>query len=306
MDARAQSGNGWLRDISPSADLRIRETCLVQHSQHVLDRSIHIRMLIRLRMKYQYEIGFHMNYAQTYSCWMAIKDTLKGLMERTSINQNELADRTRVPQPTINRILSGESKDPRHSTVKPLADFFGITVAQLRGDEPLPDLASIEVTAAQTGTLVPEGASIAVYDSPDEIDPDSYVWIDRYDVLLSAGCGNVQWVINQKDPISFRARWFQAKRLNPNNCKALYVRGRSMEPKLEDWDTVLIDISQVEVVDGDIYAVCLENEFYIKTLERIPGGLRLKSENPDFQSFEVRGEQLSNLKILGKKVWRGG
>lgn len=249
-----------------------------------------------------------MIYTRTYSHWMAIKDTLKGLMDRTSINQNELAERTKVPQPTINRILSGESKDPRHSTVKPLADFFGISVAQLRGDEPLSD-ATVNMTDATTHgsqPLVPDAASILAYESQEDLDPDAYVWIDRYDVQLSAGCGNVQWVINQKDPISFRARWFQAKRLSPNNCKALYVRGRSMEPKLEDWDTVLIDTSQVEVIDGDIYAVCLENEFYIKTLERIPGGIRLKSENPDFQSFEVRGEQLTGLHILGKKVWRGG
>ncbi len=68
---------------------------------------------------------------------MAIKDTLKVLMEQRGITQNELGEKTKVPQPTIFRILSGESKDPRHSTVKPLADFFGITVAQLRGDDPM-------------------------------------------------------------------------------------------------------------------------------------------------------------------------
>ena len=72
-----------------------------------------------------------------YAGNMAIKDTLKALMEQRGISQNELGEKTKVPQPTIFRILSGESKDPRHSTVKPIADFFGVTVAQLRGDDPM-------------------------------------------------------------------------------------------------------------------------------------------------------------------------
>ncbi|MCG8998137.1 S24 family peptidase [Laribacter hongkongensis] len=157
-----------------------------------------------------------------------------------------------------------------------------------------------------TSATAPDGSSIAVYENPDDLDSDSYVWIDRYDVQLSAGCCNLQWVINRKDPISFRVRWLQTKHLNPKNCKALYVRGRSMEPKLEDWDTVLIDTSQTEIIDGEIYAICLQDEFFIKTVERIAGGVKLKSENPDFESIEVRGNELGALRIIGKKVWRGG
>lgn len=152
----------------------------------------------------------------------------------------------------------------------------------------------------------PVGSAIRTYETVEELDPESYVLVDRYDVQLSAGCGNIQWVVNEKDPISFRARWFQHKRLNPEHCKALYVRGRSMEPKLEDWDTVLIDTSQTDIVDGEIYAVCLDDEFFIKTVERIAGGVLLKSENPDFTNIEVTGECMAMLCIIGKKVWRGG
>jgi len=160
-----------------------------------------------------------------------------------------------------------------------------------------------EVSAS---ALIPAGAAISTYEDPEDLDLESYVWIDRYDVRLSAGCGNIQWVVNAKDPISFRARWFQTKHLNPDECKALYVRGRSMEPKLEDWDTVLIDISQIEIIDGEIYAVCLKDKFFIKTVQRLADGILLKSENPEFENIEVRGEQLDQLCIIGKKVWRGG
>jgi hypothetical protein len=74
---------------------------------------------------------------------MAIAEILRALMNRTlidekPISENRLADETTVPQPTIHRILVGESKDPKSSTVKKLADYWGLTVAQLRGEEPLP------------------------------------------------------------------------------------------------------------------------------------------------------------------------
>lgn len=162
------------------------------------------------------------------------------------------------------------------------------------------------ISLSQSPVEIPAGASIRVYEDPSELDPESYVWVDRYDVNLSAGCGNIQWVIQEKDPLSFRIKWFQFKKLKPENCKALYVRGRSMEPHLNDMDTVLIDTSQTTIVDGEIYALCYMDEFYIKTVLKIPGGYRLKSENPAFDSFDVLGENLNQLHIIGQKVWRAG
>ncbi|GGY07155.1 XRE family transcriptional regulator [Paludibacterium paludis] len=231
---------------------------------------------------------------------MELKDILQRLMTEAGDTQNGLADATRVPQPTIFRILRGESRDPRHATLKPIADRYGITVAQLRGEEPIEHWPTAPLPVA------PEAASIRPYHSLDELNPDQYVMVDRYDVHLSAGLGNIQWVINQKDPLAFRARWFQHKRITPEHCKALYVRGRSMEPKLEDWDTVLIDTTQKDIIDGEIYAVCLDDQFYIKTIQRIAGGVLLKSENPEFENIEVKGEQLDLFRVIGRKVWRGG
>lgn len=41
-------------------------------------------------------------------------------------NENELARATNVPQPTIHRILTGESGNPRRPTLEKLAAYFGI------------------------------------------------------------------------------------------------------------------------------------------------------------------------------------
>jgi transcriptional regulator with XRE-family HTH domain len=58
-----------------------------------------------------------------------------------------------LKQSTISRILS-ENREPRPSTIKKLADYFGVTVGQLLGEEPLPDF---DVTAEYRAGPVPEG-----------------------------------------------------------------------------------------------------------------------------------------------------
>ena len=60
------------------------------------------------------------------------------LMAREGLSDNELAERTGIPQPTISRIKSGDSRDPRDSTLRPLAKYFRLSISQLRGDVPLP------------------------------------------------------------------------------------------------------------------------------------------------------------------------
>lgn len=62
---------------------------------------------------------------------------LKWLLEQKNTNPNELSDAlksagTHVPQPTLFRILNGESRDPRTSSLRPIAVFFGVSVHHLR------------------------------------------------------------------------------------------------------------------------------------------------------------------------------
>lgn len=63
--------------------------------------------------------------------------TLHTLLQQARLSANQLADIIDVPQPTITRIISGETTKPRIDTLCKLADHFGITVSQLIGETPL-------------------------------------------------------------------------------------------------------------------------------------------------------------------------
>lgn len=305
-----------------------------------------------------------------------ISDRLKTLMDQQELTQYRLWKLSDVPQPTIKRILDGQTRSPDKDTVTKLAGALGVSYNYLY-DGGTDSVQNYETMPATVGNRrlrlkewfssreireddksyisqlingkssfgenaarrleqdygmpegyldtninsevreepksfssepykIPDGASIRVYDSEDELDKECYVFIDVYDVKLSAGTGTAVFIVNQEDPISFRRAWFKQKGLSPQDCKGLYVRGRSMEPALNDRDTVLIDTSDTEIVDGDIYALGYKGNFFIKTLYRTRAGVLLKSENPQYESIEVPDTELNLLKILGKKVWRAG
>lgn len=61
---------------------------------------------------------------------MYVKNNLKWLMGE--LTPSDLHKATGVPQPTIFRITTGESVDPKTASLQPLADYFGVTVADLR------------------------------------------------------------------------------------------------------------------------------------------------------------------------------
>ena len=60
---------------------------------------------------------------------------LRELMQSRSITENELGRQTGVPQPTIHRILTGESQSPRSNTLRKLSTYFNISPACLMGED---------------------------------------------------------------------------------------------------------------------------------------------------------------------------
>jgi transcriptional regulator with XRE-family HTH domain len=71
-------------------------------------------------------------------------------MKSRGVSANALSRATGVSQPTISRILNGESKDPDTATLEPIAQFFGRTVAELRGENTMANVIAKRVVDAAT------------------------------------------------------------------------------------------------------------------------------------------------------------
>ena len=67
-----------------------------------------------------------------------ISEILRRLMFQKNLKTVDLARATQLPQPTVQRIVSGGcSRKPHRSSLEPIAKYFSISVEQLLGEKPL-------------------------------------------------------------------------------------------------------------------------------------------------------------------------
>ena len=146
------------------------------------------------------------------------------------------------------------------------------------------------------------------WESEGDLPQDQFVFIPRLEVELSAGNGNMVWEVTEKgEPQAFRLEWLQKKGLRSKDLRCLYAQGDSMEPYIQDGDAILVDLSDTEVMDNQVYAIRYGDDLRVKRLfKRFDRSIRIVSDNSAHPEEIVSGEDLHNIQILGKVVWRGG
>lgn len=223
-------------------------------------------------------------------------ERIQYVLKDKKISRKELAEKLDVSTMAVGNLIKNEVKKPR---ILEISMALGISPRWLSTGE-----GDIYLN---TDELVSGNNIIESADNNHNYQ-DTHVEIEKYDIKLSAGNGNtVEWVPRKSDsPLLFTEAWFKVKKLSPSNCKAMYVRGHSMSPVLENWDTVVIDTSDTDIIDGEIYALIYKNSFYIKQVVRTGVGVTLISFNPSFTPIDINESDLQYLKIIGRKVWRGG
>lgn len=236
---------------------------------------------------------------------MSVISNLQFLMERGGLNPHSLAKRSGVPQPTIFRILEGESTSPRDKTLRPLAEFFGVSIQDLRyGDlagqsdsEPSPSQAAIAEDQADYGG------------EPSEAD---YALIAQYDARAAAGSGCLNDHVEVKGGLAFKRDWLAKLGLKPENLRVIYADGDSMADTIMDGEVMLVDCSDREPRSGKIYAILRpNNEVSVKRLVQKPisGTWTVTSDNPDKKLYpdeDATAEVLHEIPIIGRVAWRGG
>lgn len=84
---------------------------------------------------------------------------------------------------------------------------------------------------------------------------------------------------------------------------ALRCKGDSMiNARIFDGDIVYIR-EQPDVENGEIAAVLIENEATLKKVYKYPNRIELRAENPTMKTMEFEGEEMNNVRIIGKAVY---
>lgn len=153
-------------------------------------------------------------------------------------------------------------------------------------------------------------SAIHAWEYFEDLPPGEFVFIPCLNFHLSAGHGLDQMEIEfvQAQAQAFRAEWVRREGLKPAKLACMYAKGNSMEPSIWDGDSLVIDTSQIEIIDGKVYALWYEGGERVKRLYRLPGGsLRIRSDNSsEHPDIVLNKEHLGFVRIIGRVVHRSG
>lgn len=142
------------------------------------------------------------------------------------------------------------------------------------------------------------------YMSPEAAPTMGYTLVPKVKARLAAGTGSLETEGVVVGYYAFKTDFLRRKG-RPKKMVLMDVAGDSMEPVLLESDTVLIDEGQNEIIPGGLFAIGIENEVFVKYLDRIPGKLVLRSKNPAYMPIEVdmNGDLAMSVRIIGRVVW---
>jgi phage repressor protein C with HTH and peptisase S24 domain len=140
---------------------------------------------------------------------------------------------------------------------------------------------------------------------------DDYVLIPRLDVKFSAGNGKIVWHVDEKgQKQAFRRSWCQRLGINPEHAATIVNEGQSMEPRLIDGDSLVVDYKAINILDGKVYALAYRSELFVKRLFKLPsGGMRVQSDNPDktrFPDMNLTADDVEHVEIIGRVMGVSG
>ena len=196
---------------------------------------------------------------------LKLPETLRALMKRYQINELQLARKTGVRQPVINRILSGKTPNPQIATLIPLANHFKV---------------SIECLAGLNESTASERAHLLVPPNKDSFNvplvPTNMLWdyCHRSEQQTHAiEIANTLSVAFNPGPLGF----------------AFSVFDKSMAPAFPKHTVIVIDPT-LKIVEGDFVLVSCKKTKKLTFKQYVMDGTQnyLKSINPDFPMTPIK------------------
>ena len=148
------------------------------------------------------------------------------------------------------------------------------------------------------------GARIVLPTEDDKTLKDEYALVPKVKAVAGAGAS---FLVDDTCTglYAFRRAFLDREHIHTTDLVMMDVMGDSMEPLIREGDTVLVDQTDRDPVDGKIYVLRIEDALMVKRVEKIPGGWRVKSDNPDRGYYDVRGEELNMMHVFGRVRWFG-
>lgn len=168
------------------------------------------------------------------------------------------------------------------------------------------DLAAGEKNGLTDGRESVSARPILAWDDASELG-EQYVLIPRLEVKASAGNGRINWQVDEKgQKQAFRKAWCDRLGIKPDRAATIVAEGSSMEPRVRDGDSLVVDYRATDLVSGRPYVLSFGGEVYVKRVFKMPGGgLSIRSDNPDkvlYPDVNITSEDMRDVEIIALVV----
>ena len=196
-----------------------------------------------------------------------LSERLTALMAEKGLSQAELARMIGVKQPSIFKILSGQTLNPKN--ILEIATALNVDPHWLKTGEGDPD------------------PSYRIVEASEPQNPNT-VRIDILDVEASAGNGaylspTEQGLLSQEFDLTFFRQQFG--RADAKHLKLITVKGDSMAPTLESGDLLYVDISENYFAADGLYVFTFDGQTFIKRLQKVGKEMLVISDNPTYKEW---------------------
>lgn len=245
---------------------------------------------------------------------MKLKDRIKKARKHAKLSQKQLATNIGITQPSLSELETGKSQST--SYIASIAKACGVDAFWLESGQGnmlphqtafTPQHSSLPYQEEGTDPSLlthPDMSPISVWDDATPLEKDEAEVPFLREVELAAGSGkhSIQEA-PAKGKLRFGRSTLRSRGINPQNIVCVTVKGNSMEPILLDGATVGVDTGNLNIIDGKIYAIAIDNELLrVKQLYRMPNNqVRIRSFNRDEYDDEIW--DLKEIKIIGKVFW---
>jgi phage repressor protein C with HTH and peptisase S24 domain len=206
---------------------------------------------------------------------------------------DKLARAAGISPSALRKWLRGEAEPSRERLIT-FADAARVEIAWLvRGEGDQPNLRNTSNRRHEGGA---DGPTV-----------DEFLLLPQRPKAAAAGSGKPAPEY-PTEFIAFRHDWIRAAfDLDPGQVMLISAAGDSMEPGIRDGDLLLVDTRQDAFTEFGIYVFEARGERLVKRVQRkFDGTLYVISDNAVYQPEAISSELATEIRVVGKVIWRGG
>lgn len=171
---------------------------------------------------------------------------------------------------------------------------------EIRGEHP-----PVPATEPKIGWNTPPHPVVKQGGVPALVPRDDDVMVPLSSASASMGFGAVSGQPEVISHMTINRTWLQrhASFTAVENLALLPGHGDSMEPTFEDGDMLLVDRGVNEVKIDAVYVLELNDELFVKRLQRRPNGdVLMLSDNKQYDSYTITEGDRDRFRVLGRVV----